>query len=45
VLDLAGSPLPNNLLQKGKVKDWARAGKVYCGAVLDFEASPDNNTF
>lgn len=45
MLVLAGILLPNNLLQKGKVKDWARAGRVSHGAVLDFEASPGNSTF
>lgn len=45
MLVLAGILLPNNLLQKGKVKDWARAGRVSHGAVLDFEASPDKSTF
>lgn len=45
MLVLAGILLPNNFLQKGKVKDWARAGRVSHGAVLDFEASPGQSTF
>lgn len=44
-MSLAGNPLPNNLLQKAKVKAWAGAGMAYCSVVLGFEASPDNRTF
>lgn len=45
VLGLADNPFLNNLLQKGKVKAWARAGKAYCSAVMDFEARPERSTF
>lgn len=45
VLGLAGNLLLNNLLQKGKVKAWARAGMAYCSEAMDFEACPENGTF